>query len=76
MSTLLASYFDTDMKIRQSKLADMVARAKSLHAQLDKRRAFRDEIIQLQLNVLVNEAAGLGFYSHAKGQAHGIGLLW
>jgi hypothetical protein len=67
MSTLLANYFDADMKIRQGKLADMADRAKSLHAQLDKRQAARDEIIQLQLNVLVNEAAGLGFYSPTKG---------
>lgn len=66
MSRLLASYFDADMKNRQAGLVDMTDRAKRLHAQLDKRQAAREEIVQLQLNVLVNEAAGLGFYSQPK----------
>ena len=66
MSKLLASYFDADMKNRQSGLADMTDRVKRLTAQLDKRQAAREEIVQLQLNVLVNEAAGLGFFSHPK----------
>jgi hypothetical protein len=63
MSRLLANYFDADMKNRQGGLVDMLERVKRLHAQLDKRQAARDEILQLQFNVLVNEAAGLGFYS-------------
>jgi hypothetical protein len=62
MSRLLANYFDADMKSRQGELAEMETRAKRLHAQLDQRQAAREEIIQLQVNVLVNEAAGLGFY--------------
>jgi hypothetical protein len=66
MSKLLANYFDADMKNRQGGLADMAARVNRLHAQLDKRQAARDEIIQLQLNVLVVEAAGMGFYSQPK----------
>jgi hypothetical protein len=67
MSRLLANYFDADMKNRQGELVEMAARVKKLHAQLDKRQAARDEMIQVQLNVLVNEAAGLGFYSQVKG---------
>jgi hypothetical protein len=70
MSRLLANYFDADMKNRQEELADMAGRVKKLHAQLDKRQAACDEIIQLQWNVLVNEAAGLGFYTQPK--ANGI----
>lgn len=66
MSKLLASYFDADMKNRLAGLADMTERVKRLTAQLGKRQAARDEIVQLQLNVLVNEAAGLGFYSQPK----------
>jgi hypothetical protein len=41
----------------------MTVRVTKLHSQLEKRQAARDEIIQLQVNVLVVEAAGLGFYS-------------
>ena len=63
MFRLLANYFDADMKSRHGGLSDLAARLGRLLAELDKRQAARDEIIQLQLNVLVNEAAGLGFYS-------------
>jgi hypothetical protein len=61
MSRLLANFFDADMKNRQRELADLESRVQKLHAQVDKREAARDAIIQLQVNVLVHEAAGLGF---------------
>jgi hypothetical protein len=67
MSRLLANYFDADMKNRQGVLTDLASRAKKLHAELDRRHSGRDEIIQLQLNVLVAEAAGMGFYSPSNG---------
>jgi len=61
--TLLDGYFEADMKKREREIADIEARVKRLRAQLEKRRAAKDEIVQLQLKVIVNEAEGLGFFS-------------
>jgi phage gp37-like protein len=61
MARLLASFFDADMANRQRELANLEARVQKLHAQVDRREAARDAIIQLQVNVLAHEAAGLGF---------------
>lgn len=65
MSALLVTYFDADMKSRETEIAKIEDRVRNLRTQLDKRRAAKDDIIQLQLKVLENEAEGLGFFGHA-----------
>lgn len=61
LSALLKDQFDADLKRREKEIADIEARVKDLRSVLDKRRTARDNIIQLQIKVLVNEAEGLGF---------------
>ena len=39
------------------------SRVENLDKQIERRRSARDEIISLQLEVLTNEADGLGFFS-------------
>jgi uncharacterized protein (TIGR03067 family) len=63
LSAVLASYFDADMKGREKVISDIEERVKKLRAQFDKRKAAKDKIIELQLQVLVNEVEGLGFFS-------------
>jgi hypothetical protein len=70
--TLLDSYFEADMKKREREIADIEARVKRLRAQLQKRRAAKDEIVQLQLKVIVNEAEGLGFFSAPPSNSAGM----
>lgn len=61
VSNLLKEQFDADLKQREKEIANVEARIQQLRDILDKRRTARDEIIQLQLKVIVNEAEGLGF---------------
>jgi hypothetical protein len=62
---LLNTYFEEDMKRRQEELDEMEKRLAKLREQLDKRRTKMDEIVDLQIKVLVNEADGLGFFTSA-----------
>jgi len=62
LSTLLDRYFTADMKNREKNIVDLEARVQKLRAQLEKRQAAKEKIIKLQLQVLSNEAEGLGFF--------------
>ena len=57
--------FEQDMKGREAELAKLQERLNKLKNQLDRRRKAKDEIVQLEVKVLVNEASGLGFSSSA-----------
>jgi hypothetical protein len=60
---LLTKFFNQDLQRRQSELKEMQARLSKLQEQLDRRQTKMDEIIDLQMKVLVNQADGLGFFS-------------
>ena len=57
----LTQIFESDMQRREAEIAKVEARVKKLRQQLEKRRTAKASIIQLRLQVLVNEAEGLGF---------------
>lgn len=57
--------FEEGMKVRENELADVEARVQKLRSQLERRRAKKEEIIDLQVKVAINEAEGLGFTSQA-----------
>jgi hypothetical protein len=60
---LLSNYFDEDMERRAQELEDIEERVLQLRSQLERRGNHKPDIIDLQVKVLVNEAAGLGFFS-------------
>lgn len=60
---LASKYFEEDMEVRKKELAEIEARLDKLRSQLDRRRAKKDEIVDLQVKVAINEAEGLGFTS-------------
>jgi hypothetical protein len=62
----VAKIFDTDMMEREQRLAKLEERLKNLRAQLDRRKKAKSEIVDLEVKVLTNEAAGLGFSSHGQ----------
>jgi hypothetical protein len=62
--------FEADMKGREAELKRLQERLDKLKAQLDKRRKAKDEIVQLEVKVLTNEAAGLGFSHSASSRIH------
>lgn len=64
MSVALLSYFDNDMKSREADIAQIEERIKKLRAQLAERREAKDQIVDLQVQLLINEANGLGFYGN------------
>jgi len=63
LNELLNEYFEEDMKRREQELADVEARVKKLRELLERRREKKRDIIELQVEVLRNEADGLGFFS-------------
>jgi hypothetical protein len=58
----LAKYFDDDFKRREKELTEIEQRLAKLRELLDRRRNSKQEIIELQAKVALNEAEGLGFY--------------
>lgn len=62
VSSALIKYFEADMKQREQDIQAIEERVKKLRDQLEKRRAAKEEIIGLQLQVVINEAEGMGFY--------------
>jgi hypothetical protein len=63
LEDLLDRYFDNDIRRRERELEDIEQRLKKLEAALERRREKRNEIVDLQVKVLLNEADGLGFFS-------------
>jgi hypothetical protein len=61
LESAVTQSFDEDMKARETELTKLEERLKKLKDQLERRRKAKTDIIQLQLKVLANEAAGLGF---------------
>ena len=59
----LEAYFAADLKVREQEIEGIQKRVENLDALIERRRKARDEIISLQLEVLANEADGLGFFS-------------
>jgi hypothetical protein len=59
----LEAYFAADLKVREQEIAGIQSRVANLDKQIERRRFARDEIVSLQLEVLINEADGLGFFS-------------
>ncbi|HJQ80573.1 MAG TPA: hypothetical protein VJ828_11485 [Lacipirellulaceae bacterium] len=63
LSELLDEYFEADMNRREEELAAVEKRVKQLRELLERRREKKEDIINLQIDVLRNEADGLGFFS-------------
>jgi hypothetical protein len=68
---LLEQYFDDDLQRRQAELGEMEDRLAKLEKQLDRRESKKDEIVDLQVKVLVNQAEGLGFFTDMPGDGPG-----
>lgn len=62
LAGLREEFFDADMVRREQELVQIEQRLSQLRGQLDRRRTKKQEIIELQAKVALNEAEGLGFY--------------
>ena len=74
LEQLLDDYFNEDMQRREEELAKVEQRVKQLRELLERRREKKREIVDLQVQVLLNEADGLGFFSepHPGGGPHDV----
>jgi len=73
----LEAYFAADLKVREQEISGIQKRVENLDALIERRRKARDEIISLQLEVLSNEADGLGFFStSARKQSGNYGWMY
>ena len=71
LTQALDEYFEADLVRREQEIAKVEQRIQKLKAQVEKRRASKQQIIDFQLQVLQNEAEGLGFYSGRKPSGFG-----
>jgi hypothetical protein len=62
LQAAVSEQFEVLMKSREAQIADLKARLDKLTDQLQKRRDAKEQIVKLRVQVLVNEAEGLGFY--------------
>ncbi len=63
----LGSYFDQDLELRRKELGVVREELKRLQSLLQKRAAAKADIVDLQLQMFINEADGLGFFSGGVG---------
>jgi len=61
ISQVLEKWFKRDLERRENQISEIETRVKKLRDQIDKRKKAKDEIINLRLKTIVNEANGLGF---------------
>ena len=61
LTTAVADLFDTRTEVREKQIKELEDRLAKLRAQLNERKARKDEICQLHVQTLVNQANGLGF---------------
>jgi hypothetical protein len=57
----LRAQFERRLKQREKQVEDLAQRLEKLREQLGERRRSKDEIVELRLRTIVNEAKGLGF---------------
>ncbi len=62
MTELLDEFFESDMDRREKELAEVEERVTKLRSTLQRRREKKRDILDLQMEVLLNEADGLGFF--------------
>jgi hypothetical protein len=63
LTRLVEKHFEEDMQIREKELESIAARVEKLKAQLARRREKKQDIVDLQVKVVINDADGLGFTS-------------
>jgi hypothetical protein len=61
ISQVLEKWFKRDLERRENQISEIETRVKKLRDQIDKRKKAKDEIINLRLKTIINEANGLGF---------------
>jgi hypothetical protein len=77
LAELLSKSYDDDMVQREHELKQIEERLAKLRELLERRRTKKQEVIELQTKVALNEADGLGFYDNerpAKASAFGYSL--
>jgi hypothetical protein len=66
LAELLSKSYDDDMVQREHELKQIEERLAKLRELLERRRTKKQEIIELQAKVALNEAEGLGFYDNER----------
>ena len=61
MRKVLGELFERRMKQRQGHLQQLEGRLSKLRAQFKRQREAKDEVIDLRVKTLINEALGIGF---------------
>lgn len=72
LRSALEDYFAADLGVREREVKGIHERVESLDKLIERRRQARDQVISLQLEVLKNEADGLGFFSTSSGFNRGV----
>ena len=62
LNEAVSGQFDLIVRSREAQIAGLQKRLETLETQLEQRKAAKEEIVDLRIKVLINEAKGLGFY--------------
>jgi hypothetical protein len=76
LGDLLSKSYDEDMARRERELKQIEERLTKLRELLSRRRSKKQEIIDLQTKVALNEADGLGFYENERLPKTGFGTYY
>ena len=58
---ILSEQFDRDLEHREKQIEDLQRQIEKLKEQLEKRREAKERLVELRIELLINEAEGLGF---------------
>jgi hypothetical protein len=61
ISQVLEKWFKRDLQRRENQISEIETRVKKLRDQIEKRKKAKDDIINLRVKTIINEANGLGF---------------
>ena len=76
LTELLSKVYDDDMVQREKELTQIEERLAKLRELLSRRRTKKQEIIELQSKVALNEAEGLGFYDDDRPAKSGASVFY
>ena len=61
LAAILSEQFDQDLKAREQRIVQLEEQLKALREQISKRREAKSRLVKLRIELMVNEAEGLGF---------------
>ena len=76
MTDILGKQFDRDVESRAKQITVLESQLATLKEQIEKRRTVKDRLVELRLELVLNEAEGLGFPSSWNSSPNFTTQMW